>query len=105
VTRPYRLHPLAVDDLVAAWSWYEEQVQGLGDQFLDVVQLTIESAADWPNSGAPVVYDATGEVIERKVATSGFPYTARYRVIGEVVVVMAVHHQRRHPDVGADRQP
>ncbi len=69
MTLPYRLHPLAEDDLVAAWSWYEEQVQGLGDQFLDVVRLTIELAADWPNSGAPVVYDTTGEVTERKVAT------------------------------------
>ena len=73
MTLPYRLHPLAEDDLVAAWSWYEEQVQGLGDQFLDVVRLTIELAADWPNSGAPVVYDTTGEVTERKVATPGFP--------------------------------
>ncbi len=101
---PFRLHPLAEDDLVAAWSWYEDQVSGLGDRFLDAVLATIEGISEWPGSGAPILHDHEGEVIERRAATSGFPYAVRYRVI-DVVVVMAVHHQRRHPDAGADREP
>jgi len=105
VTLPCRLHPLAEDDLLAAWSWYEEQVPGLGDRFLVVVGVTIESVVKWPNTGAPVVYDVKDGVVERKAATSGFPYSVRYRVTDEAVVVIAVHHQRRHPDAGADRQP
>ena len=46
-----------------------------------------------------------GEVVERRVATSGFPYALRYRTIDETIVVMAVYHQRRHPDFGAERSP
>ena len=102
---PLRLHPLAEDDLVAAWSWYEEQVPGLGDRFLDAVRATTEGLADWPGSGAPMLHDDQGAVIERRSPTAGFPYAVRYRVIDDVVVVMAVHHQRRHPEADADRQP
>ena len=102
---PFRLHPLAEDDLVAAWSWYEEQVPGLGDRFLDAVRATIDAATEWPSSGSPIIQDDEGTVVERRAPTPEFPYAVRYRVIDEVVVVMAVHHQRRHPAVGADREP
>ncbi len=78
---------------------------GLGDRFLEAVRATIESVADWPGSGAPMLHDREGEVVERRSSTAGFPYAVRYRVIDGVVVVMAVHHQRRHPDADADRQP
>lgn len=103
MTLPYRLHPLAEDDLVAAWSWYEAQVPGLGDRFLDVVLSTLESVVKRPNAGAPMVHDPAGEVVERKAATTGFPYAIRYRTIGDAIVVLAVHHQRRHPDAGTGR--
>jgi len=101
---PFRLHPLAEDDLAAAWSWYEEKVPGLGDRFLDAARATIEAVADWPDSGSPIVYDEEGAIVERRAPTSGFPYAVRYRVVDDVLVVMAVHHQRRHPDTGVDRE-
>ena len=101
----FRLHPLAEDDLVAAWSWYEERVPGLGDRFIEAARAAIDAASEWPGSGAPILHDDQGAVVERRSPTAGFPYAIRYRVIDDVVVVMAVHHQRRHPDAGADRQP
>lgn len=102
---PYRLLTLAEDDIVGAWNWYEGQVPGLGERFVEAVRATIESIADWPGSGAPLTHDAEGTAVERRAATTGFPYTVRYRVIDGTVVVMAVHHQRRHPDLGAGRKP
>jgi plasmid stabilization system protein ParE len=102
---PLWLHPLAADDLVAAWSWYEEQVPGLGDRFLEAARATIDRVAEWPGSGAPILHDDEGAVVERRAPTPGFPYAVRYRVIDDVVVVMAVHDQRRHPDAAADREP
>ena len=46
-----------------------------------------------------------GDVVERKVATAGFPYPMRYRVTTAQLIVMAVYHQRRRPDFGVDRLP
>jgi plasmid stabilization system protein ParE len=105
VSLPYRLHPLAEEDLLAAWSWYEDQSEGLGDRFLVAVRAIVESAAEWPNAGTRVIDDQARGVLERKVATTGFPFAVRYRVIDGVLIVMAVHHQRRHPDVGSGRAP
>lgn len=78
---------------------------GLGDQFVTVVGAAIASACRGPNTGTPAVYDDNGDAVERKVATTGFPYAVRYRATTGQLVVMAVYHQRRRPNFGADRLP
>jgi plasmid stabilization system protein ParE len=103
VSLPVRFHPLAAGDVVEAWSWYEARQSGLGDRFVAAVRESLDLAARWPDSGAPTVGDDQGEVIERRLTTSGFPYALRYRIIDEMIVVMAVYHQRRHPNFGASR--
>jgi plasmid stabilization system protein ParE len=105
VSRPVRFHPLAEADLAEAWSWYEERQPGLGDQLVRAVRTALDMAARWPSSGTPVIEDHDGEVVERRITTSGFPYAVRYRTIDEAIVVMAVYHQRRRPDFGAERSP
>jgi hypothetical protein len=52
-----------------------------------------------------VIHDDDGGVVERRVTTSGFPSAVRYRVIDRTLIIMAVYHQRRHPDFGVDRTP
>ncbi|MBK7020126.1 MAG: type II toxin-antitoxin system RelE/ParE family toxin [Candidatus Microthrix sp.] len=91
--------------LTEAWSWYEEQQAGLGDRFLDAVRAALDNVAQWPNSGTSAIEDPDGGIVERRVATWTFPYAIRYRTIGESIVVMAIYHQRRHPDFGTDRTP
>lgn len=97
-------HDLVDLDLLDAWTWYENREAGLGDRFLDAVESTVTRASKRPNTGTPIVRDDTDEVIERKVATTDFPYAVRYRVIGDRFVVMAVLHQHRHPDFATDRE-
>jgi plasmid stabilization system protein ParE len=97
-------HELVDLDLSNAWHWYEDQEEGLGDRFLGAVHATVVRASRWPNVGKPVLRDDNDEIIERKVPADGFPYAVRYRILGERLLVMAVLHQSRHPDLGADRQ-
>ena len=85
--------------------WYEQHIPGLGDRFVTAVEAAIKRASRWPNSGTPAIHDGDGAVIERKVATAGFPYVIRYRVTEQLLVVMAVYHQHRRPEFGADRVP
>ena len=98
-------HELADLDLFEAWTWYEDQQDGLGDRFLRAINTTLRRAARWPNSGEPALRDDNDGIIERKVPADGFPYSVRYRIIGERLVVMAVLHQHRHPNFGNERQP
>lgn len=98
-------HELAAVDVAEAWEWYEDRQTGLGDRFVVAVEATVRRATRWPNSGSPVAWDATGAVVERKLAMRGFHYVVRYRVRDDLLVVMAVHHQSRRPDFGADRDP
>jgi toxin ParE2 len=100
-----RFIDLAEADVVDAWEWHEDQQTGLGNRFLDAVTAAVQRAQRWPNTGAPVAWDSDGEIIERRMATRGFKWAIRYRVIDGDLVVMAVHHQRRHPDHATDRQP
>jgi plasmid stabilization system protein ParE len=98
-------HELVDLDLSTAWNWYEDQEEGLGDRFLGAIHATVIQLSRWPNAGRPVLRDDKDEIIERKVPAHDFPYAVRYRILGDRLVVMAVLHQRRHPDFGDDRQP
>ena len=101
----FTLHPLAEADVLGAWEWYGQQQPGLGDRFVAAAGAAIVRACRWPNVGTPAIDDDNGDVLERKVATGGFPYAARYRVTAGQLIVMAVYHQRRRPNFGADRIP
>ena len=89
---------LAKTDLIAAWSWYEDQQPGLGDQLLAAVDASLDQIVKWPRSGTP-----TGNPSERRVAVRGFPYAIRYRVTGDELLITAILHQHRRPDFGTDR--
>jgi plasmid stabilization system protein ParE len=104
VSLPVRFHRLAIGDVVEAWRWYETQRRGLGDQFLVSLEATIDRASKWPNAGTPVTRGDQDEIVERKVATHGFPYAVRYRVIDGRLVIMAVYHQHRDPGFGNERR-
>ena len=97
-----KYHELARADLYDAWSWYEAQQRGLGDRLLAAIDTALDRVADWPNSGSPTT-EVDGEITERGVGTTGFPYLARYRIIDDTILVTAIYHQRRHPDFGSER--
>lgn len=97
------LHPLASLEVLDAERWYEEQITGLGDRFLIAVEAAIGRIARWPDAGSPTRVGEGGQVIERRVATSGFPFAIEYRVMDRTILVLAVHHQRRRPSYWANR--
>ena len=85
--------------------WYEQQQPGLGDRFVAVVGAAIASTCRWPNAGTATIQDDHGDVLEPKVATTGFPYAVGYRATDQQLIVMAVYHQHRHPAFGNERFP
>ena len=91
MTLSVHLRPEAEQDIEDAAGWYEKQLVGLGNEFLDEVLVTLERVAELP-SLYPAIYRNTQRALIHR-----FPFGIYYRIAGEQVVVVAVMHARRHP--------
>ena len=80
-----------------AFDWYEEQRVGLGVEFAGRVQAVFDRIAANPELHALVFRDV------RKALIRPFPYSVIYRIRGGRVVVLAVFHNKRNPDVWKSR--
>lgn len=91
MTLEVRLRPEAEHDLSGAAAWYEEQLSGLGHQFLDEVLIAFTAIAEAPLR-YPVVHRNT-----RRALIHRFPFGVYYLVENATIVVLAVMHGSRHP--------
>ena len=100
----YALHPGARDELEATVRWYEAQAQGLGAEFLSVVQSALERIVECPALAA--AWTSTrfeAGTIVRRAVLDRFPYLIVYSVEGRAVVVWAIAHGRRSDGYWVDR--
>lgn len=95
--RSFVLDPLAEEDLKEAASHYEDEVIGLGDDFLDRVYALIERLLVYPESG----FLQTKNV--RVARVSRFPYDVYYKVDPDRIFVLAIMHQSREPGLWKKR--
>lgn len=89
----------ARDDLDEASRWYDEQREGLGDEFLQAFEATLEGVARNPLRYAPLHRDVRCARLRR------FPYGVFFYVFrDETVVVVAVMHKARNPQLWMGRR-
>ena len=88
-----RFHPDARSELLDAATYYEEQADGLGGQFIDEAQRVAVLLAESPRLGAPVA----GQASLRRWPLRRFPYYVIYQPAEGALVVLAVAHERRRP--------
>ena len=74
-----------------AYAWYEEQRQGLGEEFLSEVQRALDRIEQNPGIHAPIYQTVRHARMKR------FAYAAYYRLETDRIVVIAVHHVKRDP--------
>jgi len=74
-----------------AQEWYELQNPGLGEEFIAAMELQLKRLVQ-----APLLY---AEVVSgvRRALLPRFPYGLFYAVRGDLVHVLAVLHDARHP--------
>lgn len=82
----------AIEDLIEIQGFYDAQVIGLGTEFAEAVSRRIDLLLEFPEAAA-VFTEQQG----RRVKIDGFPYQVMYRVGRQVVYIVAVVHQKRHP--------
>jgi plasmid stabilization system protein ParE len=83
--------PAAAADVEDAYLWYEGQRPGLGDEFLEAVESSIEFVQSHPQAW-PVVHRDT-----RRALLHRFPHGLFYRLYEQQIVVVACMHASRDP--------
>jgi plasmid stabilization system protein ParE len=91
LSRSVRLRPEASLELLEAWSWYESQRVGLGDELVACVDATIGAVARDPDL-FQVAEEPTRRALVRR-----FPYAVFFVPLTDEIVVLAVHHVRGDP--------
>ncbi len=87
----------AQKDIRRAARFYEDEAPGLGGEFVTEIERAFARLAENPEIGPHARHNA------RKLLVRRFPYVVIYRVEPERVLVLAVGHQRRHPDFWLDQ--
>ena len=84
-------HRLAEQELFEAVEHYEGQANGLGAEFLQVVEEGCELLIRHPKAARIVTADARRLVLKR------FPYNLVYSFVDGELRILAVAHQTRSP--------
>jgi plasmid stabilization system protein ParE len=82
----------ALAEFIAAGRYYNQQIPGLGDSFVDEVEAGIAKILSNPT---------TWRIIEdnvRRYLVRRFPYGIYYTIEGDAVVIWAVRHLHRDPE-------
>ena len=88
------IEPEAEADLAEAYSWYEAQRPGLGDDFMLCVEAALEVVGERPRS-FPIIRSHTRRILVRR-----FPYLILFVELPDLISVVGVFHTSRDP-----RQP
>ena len=95
----YRLdfHPEAEAEFDEAIVWYQEQRDGLEQEFFDEY-LVLESRLEANPDQFPAVLENV-----RRANFSQFPYSVLFSIEGKTVFIYAIFHQKRDPGVWMER--
>ena len=88
---PVEVHPEVYDELEEARSWYENNAEGLGADFLEEVERAINTIRRTPEAW-PVYMDDV-----RRFLVHRFPFAVLYRHDDVKIRIYAVAHLRRKP--------
>ena len=94
----HRFNAEALAEFISAGRYYNQQVSGLGDDFIDEVESGIRTIL----SNLTVWKILEDDV--RRFLVLRFPYGIYYTVESDVVFIWAVKHLHRDPDYWQDRR-
>lgn len=91
-------HPAVEDELKEAMDYYNQCSENLGIKFLNEFEEQILKIAESPLLWGVIENDIRRALMQR------FPYAIYFRLVqSDVVRVLVIKHQHRHPDYGLDR--
>lgn len=84
----------AEEDTQKAYNFYEDQLTGLGDRFLNELEAFYKRLVDHPTHYSFV----SEKKITRSITLKKFPYSIIYEIEGSEIYVFAIHHFSQSPD-------
>ena len=97
MTKPVLFMPAARLELIEARDWYDRMLSGLGQRFLDQVDVQIGRIEAHPLQ-FPVMWRDV-----RRVRVARFPYGLFFRILPDVQYVIAIFHSSRDPTIWRGR--
>jgi hypothetical protein len=94
----HRFNAEALAEFISAGRYYNQQVSGLGDDFIDEVESGIRTILSNPTVWRILEDDV------RRFFVMRFPYGIYCTVASDVVVIWAVKHLHRDQDYWQDRR-
>jgi plasmid stabilization system protein ParE len=90
----HRLHTLAHQDILDAYTWYEDQQVGLGDRFAIVIEKKIIAICT-----NPYLFGSKTRMNYREALVKTFPYIIVYKVYEQerMIFISSIHHAKKHP--------
>jgi len=84
-------HPDIAHEIKASYQWYQDQAEGLGDDFIAELESAYEAIAElsdtWPKFSKNC----------RRFLLSRFPFSVIYRAKNNSIAVIAVMHHSKKP--------
>ncbi|MDZ7657650.1 type II toxin-antitoxin system RelE/ParE family toxin [Fodinibius sp.] len=93
-----KFHSEARKEFFKAADFYENQVVGLGDIFIDEVENVLEVIQQYPLSGKKIT------TTERRFLVSRFPYGIIYTVEDDLITIFAFMNLRQKPGYWESRR-
>jgi plasmid stabilization system protein ParE len=94
----FRFVDAALAEYPAAGRYYNQQVPGLGDDFVDEIEAGVRKILATPFTWRVVEDDV------RRFLVSRFPYGIYYTIENDVVIIWAIKHLHRDPDYWQQRR-
>jgi len=90
--KPVRFHSAAEAEIIAAATYYDEQVEGLGREFISEIARAMESIQT-----APVSWPRYNRTSYRLYVAHRFPYVIYFLDLPDALWVAAVAHGNQRP--------
>ena len=84
-------HPDVNNEIKASYEWYQNQVEGLGDDFLAELESAYEAIEELPNTWPNFSTNC------RRYLLSRFPFSVIYRPSNSSIYVVSVMHNSKKP--------
>ena len=91
-------HPLVKRDLIEALNYYREISTGLAGEFEEEVRFVLAQAIV-----SPLRFHLVDQGF-RRANLRRFPYHILYELRADMLRVMHIRHNKRHPDYGRERK-
>lgn len=92
-----QFHPEVYEDIKESYDWYENQILGLGDKFIEDLENGYVSIENFPNTWANFQYGFKRYILNK------FPYSILYKQNNNIIYIIAIMHNSRKPNFWMNR--